>query len=286
MPLLAQNVLDIDVGLNTACGAALQTSCPASSVVTQVQESTVVPQAVAHIEFPDALTARAERPATRRGHAPDEASLPQRNVYSHALRGHRRISCYTAAVGFDYPVEPRFLTGEASMTDWEAVVSQHAETVRRTVHRLVGNDADAWDCVQQAFLEAVAIDRHDTVRNWPALLKRLATVRALDLLRSRYRRREKHDPSVDLRREAGRDPDPVQHAEASELADRLRAALHRLPRRQAEVFCLVCFEQMTTEEVAAQLGASPTAVRMMLSRARRRLQRLLKTADVAVGRNS
>jgi DNA-directed RNA polymerase specialized sigma24 family protein len=41
------------------------------------------------------------------------------------------------------------------MTDWETVVSQHVAAVRRTVYRLVGNHADAWDCIQEAFLEAV-----------------------------------------------------------------------------------------------------------------------------------
>ena len=70
------------------------------------------------------------------------------------------------------------------MADWEAVVSQHVAAVRRTVYRLVGNHADAWDCVQETFLEAVKIDRREPVRNWSALLRHLATARALDLLRS------------------------------------------------------------------------------------------------------
>ena len=70
------------------------------------------------------------------------------------------------------------------MTDWDAVVSQHVAIVQRTVYRLVGNHADAWDCIQETFLEAVKIDRREPVRNWPALLRHLATARALDLLRS------------------------------------------------------------------------------------------------------
>jgi DNA-directed RNA polymerase specialized sigma24 family protein len=45
------------------------------------------------------------------------------------------------------------------MTDWDAVVSQNAEIVRRTICRLVGNEADAWDCVQETFLDAVKLDR-------------------------------------------------------------------------------------------------------------------------------
>ena len=46
------------------------------------------------------------------------------------------------------------------------------------------------------------------------------------------------------------------------------AAVGQLPRRQAQVFCLTCFEQMSSNEVAERLRVNPTAVRMLLSRAR------------------
>jgi RNA polymerase sigma-70 factor (ECF subfamily) len=162
------------------------------------------------------------------------------------------------------------------MTDWEAVVSQHVAVVWRTVYRLVGNHADAWDCVQETFLDAVKTDRREPVRNWPALLRRLATARALDLLRVRSRQRQRSNPEADPSQAVSQEPDPSHRVEANELADRLRAAVGRLPRRQAEVFCLISFEQMTSEEVAERLGISPTAARMLLSRARRRLRRLLE----------
>jgi RNA polymerase sigma-70 factor (ECF subfamily) len=167
------------------------------------------------------------------------------------------------------------------MTDWDAVVSRHVGIVQRTVHRLVGNHADAWDCIQETFLEAVKIDRREPVRTWPALLRHLATARALDLLRSRYRQRNEHGSDLEQLQAAGREPNPSSNAEASELAERLRVAVGQLPRRQAQVFCLTCFEQMSSEEIADRLGVSPTAVRMLLSRARRRLQRLLEPSGVA-----
>ncbi|MBN2025038.1 MAG: sigma-70 family RNA polymerase sigma factor [Pirellulales bacterium] len=172
------------------------------------------------------------------------------------------------------------------MTDWEAVVGQHVEIVRRTVHRLVGNDADAWDCVQETFLEAVKIERREPVRDWTALLRRLATARALDLLRVRCRQRGRRNTEADPAHAISREPSPSGHAEASELADRLRAAVGRLPRRQAEVFCLTCFEQMTSEVVAQRLGISPTAARMLLSRARRRLQGILEPLHGAAGKDA
>lgn len=162
------------------------------------------------------------------------------------------------------------------MTDWESVVNQHLEFVWRTAFRLLGDYADAWDCTQQAFLDAVRIERRQGVRNWRPLLQHLATARALDLLRSRCRERNRRDPSAEPVQALGREPGPSQWSEANELAEGLRTALGRLPRRQAEVFCLICFEQMTSEEAAERLGVRPTAVRMLLSRARKRLERLLQ----------
>jgi RNA polymerase sigma-70 factor, ECF subfamily len=161
------------------------------------------------------------------------------------------------------------------MTDWEVVVSQNIGAVQRTVYRLVGNQADAWDCIQESFLEAVRIDRREPVRNWPALLRRVAVARSLDLLRVRARQRKRFSSEADPAKMLGREAEPPRQAEANELADRLRNALRRLPGGQAEVFCLFSFEQLTCEQAAQQLGISPAAARMLLSRARRRLRRLL-----------
>jgi len=168
------------------------------------------------------------------------------------------------------------------MTDWETVVSQHVGMVWRTVRRLVGNHADAWDCVQETFLEAVKIDRREVVREWSGLLRQLATVRALDLLRVRSRQRQRCDPEVDASLAISREADPPCQAQANELADRLRAAVGQLPRRQAQVFCQTYFEKMTSEQVGERLGISASAARMLLCRARDRLRRIL-VSDVVHG---
>lgn len=166
------------------------------------------------------------------------------------------------------------------MTDWETIVNQHAGVVWRTAYRLVGNHSDAWDCVQETFLEAVKIDRRECVRDWPALLRHLATVRALDLLRVRSRQRRRCHSVVDASVAISREPEPQCQAQASELAERLRESVSQLPQRQAQVFCLSCFENMTSDQVGERLGISATAARMLLSRAREKLRRML-VADCA-----
>ena len=78
------------------------------------------------------------------------------------------------------------------MTDWSQIVAEHGPIVWKTAHRLLSNEADAADCFQRTFLSAVEFARQQPVRHWPALLRRIATSRALEQLRVRIRERDRH----------------------------------------------------------------------------------------------
>lgn len=171
------------------------------------------------------------------------------------------------------------------MTDWNSLVDEHKQLVWQTAYRLVGNHADAWDCLQETFLAAVKVDRKEEVRDWPSLLRHLATARALDLLRGRYRQRGRHDPLADPDVVISREPGPRQEAEAAELADRLRAALTELPAPQAEAFCLCRLAGMTYREAASQLAVDTNSVGVLLHRACNRLQQRLAREGVDSGRS-
>ena len=165
------------------------------------------------------------------------------------------------------------------MTDWRVIVDGHGQLVWRTVYRLVGNHADASDCFQETFLEAVRVDRREPVRDWSGLLRRLATARALDLLRVRYRQRDRCDPAADATLAESHDPGPPLQAEARELVDRLRIALAQLPRQQAEVFCLCRLDCLSYREAAARLAVDTNTVGVLLHRASKRLRELLVPVD-------
>lgn len=148
------------------------------------------------------------------------------------------------------------------MTDWNAIVTEHGPLVWRVAFRLLGNEADAADCFQRAFVSALEVG---DVAHWPALLRRVATARALEQLRDRYRR-TRAGPLPELS-----DPhaaDPLDSAAAGELAQRLREALGRIDPRQAEVFCLSALDGWTHAEVAAQLGVTANYAGVLLNRAR------------------
>jgi RNA polymerase sigma-70 factor (ECF subfamily) len=167
------------------------------------------------------------------------------------------------------------------MVDWDAIVTRDGPAVWRTVYRIVGNRADAEDCFQETFLSALAVWRREAVSNPHALLQRMATARALDRLRRRYRRKSREGASAAWDDLPSDGQGPSAEAEASELSQRLREALCGIPSKQAEAFCLFALDGWTYEQIAAHFGSSINAVGVLLHRARQRLQDLLKdpTAD-------
>ncbi len=159
------------------------------------------------------------------------------------------------------------------MPDWQEIVSRDGPAAWRAAYRITGNRADADECLQEAFLGALEYARRVQVRQWGALLRRLAMARAVDRLRER--RRRPGDGLADWDSlEAPRVP-VSRDLEDAELADRLRSALALISARQAEVFCLHCLEDFSYEEIAQQLAVSVAAVGVHLHRARERLRELL-----------
>ena len=165
------------------------------------------------------------------------------------------------------------------MTDWDLVVREYGPVVWATAWRLLAREADAADCFQNTFVSAVELETAEPIRNWPAVLKRLATARALELLRTRYRAAAR---SHSLPDEAPLDPtalDPLRAASGVELADALRAALTELDPVQAEVFCLICLEGLPNADAAGVLGITPNHAGVLLHRARTALRSRLRAFD-------
>ena len=162
------------------------------------------------------------------------------------------------------------------MANWQEILSQEGAVVWQTAYRILGHRADTEECYQETFLAALEVSRREIVRSWPALLRRLATARAVERLRQRRRQRTREEVT-DWDSVQSPMPSPVQTAEERELAQRLREALAQISPQQAEVFCLHCLQGWSYQEIAQQCGLSVNAVGVVLHRARKRLQRLLAT---------
>jgi RNA polymerase sigma-70 factor (ECF subfamily) len=161
------------------------------------------------------------------------------------------------------------------MMDWASILAAHGSRVWRTVYRLLDHDADALDCYQETFLAALQIPEPGGVEDWASFLVSLATRRALDRLRQRYRVRTRCVAIDALPEPAGEAEDPVQQAQANELMNRVRRGMAQLPEKQAEVFWLSCLEGLSNPQIAARLRIPPGEVRVLLHRARTRLGAVL-----------
>src|SRR5262245_15115737 len=123
-------------------------------------------------------------------------------------------------------------TDGPAMIDWPAIVRDYGPSVWQAAYRLVGNEADAVDCFQQALLAAVELSQKEPVRHWPGVLRRLVTAKALDRVRSRVRSRSRFvslpDAAIDRRAD-----DPLDRIAEGELAEALRLALAKIDETQA-----------------------------------------------------
>jgi RNA polymerase sigma-70 factor (ECF subfamily) len=154
--------------------------------------------------------------------------------------------------------------------DWQRLVNEHGPIVFGTAWRILGHAADAEDVTQEVFLQAYQMGLRQTVRCWPALLRRLAVCRGLDRLRVR-----KCPVALDDLALPAPGPDPEETLIAAELAERLRLALATMPRQEAAVFALRYFEDLSYQQIADALNITPGAAGTALFKARARLEKLL-----------
>jgi len=138
---------------------------------------------------------------------------------------------------------------------------------------MTGNAADAEDVLQQVFLRLI---RRGTtalpLENQESYLRRAAINLSLDAIRRRQDTR-----SVPL------DDAPALHSpedqEQRELRDSIRRALATLNARAAEVFALRYFEGYKNQEIAKVLGISQVQVAVLLFRARKQLQKEIRSTS-------
>lgn len=162
--------------------------------------------------------------------------------------------------------------------DWKTVLERDGPVAWRAAYRIVGQAADADDCLQEAALDAVQLSRREPVANWRALLTRLATARAIDRLRQRGRNRISavYDEQSAMTADAH---EPIANAQLAELRSQLRTALAELSEDQATAFCLCALEGWTHAAAGEQLETPASTIGVLVHRARLRLRELLSSVD-------
>ena len=142
--------------------------------------------------------------------------------------------------------------------------------------RLVGNEEDARDVVQETYLRAYkGIGKFRGDAQFSTWLYRITANCAATHLGKR--RKHRHDELLEdgpyLDRSADRDPSA--RADASDLRSRLDDALADLPPKLRAVVLLRDVYDLPHEAIAAELGITESAAKVRLHRARRQLRERL-----------
>lgn len=164
------------------------------------------------------------------------------------------------------------------MHDWDEIRKTYGGLVFAASYRILKQYQLAADCAQDVFVDAHKRLQNRSVDNWPALLRWLAVHRALDQLRSEEAVSHRIEPAYEIQHLESRELNPSERAQFEELLTRVRREVATLPPRQAEAFWLHCIEQLSTSEVSRQMNIEDNATRVLIHRARVRLQSIL--ADV------
>ena len=154
----------------------------------------------------------------------------------------------------------------------ELVRRTHADTYA-LARRLVSDDDDASDVVQEAYLRAFrSIRKFRGDAQFSTWLYRITANCAATYLGKRHRNR--HDQlDEDVAVADNRpDHDPSLSADGALLRERLEHAIAELPPRLRAVVVLRDIYDMNHAEIAEQLGISESAAKVRLHRARRKLR--------------
>ncbi len=172
----------------------------------------------------------------------------------------------------------RFAAGER--TALEELFRRYRQPAYRVAYRLLGNEADALDAVQDGFVKALThlagFEKRSSFKTW---LLRVVSNAALDLGRQRGRRE-----CLSLEAAEGRDPDlsilmtPDETAaqlDRAELRSLLDEALLTLSEVQRQTFVLHAEAELSYREVAEVMGISIGTVMSRLFYARQKLRTFL-----------
>jgi RNA polymerase sigma-70 factor (ECF subfamily) len=167
---------------------------------------------------------------------------------------------------------------------FEALVERHEDRLYRLAVRLLRNDDDAREVLQEAFLSAwQKLGDFAGRAQFGSWIYRVTLNAALMLLRTRRRRptisaEDVPEGALDEALARGQDQGtqgtsdwirrPDEQLQSDELKQHIQVALDQLPEILRVVFVLRDVEDLSTEETADALGITVQAVKTRLHRAR------------------
>jgi len=173
-------------------------------------------------------------------------------------------------------------TREGDQDAFRVLVERHGVRLFQLTYRMTGNEQDAEDVVQEAFLRAYKqIERFESRANFGTWLHRIAVNCSLDLLRKRQRQQERKQE-----REPARAPEihsipdgapaPDHHVFNAEIQERIESALDLLTPLERAAFVMRHFEERSIAEIGKVLDLGDSAAKQAIFRAVQKVRRALE----------
>ncbi len=175
----------------------------------------------------------------------------------------------------DEEVVGQVRTGNAAL--FEILMRRHNQRVYRAARAILGNDTEAEDVMQEAYVRAFThLDQFENRAKFSTWLTRIAVHEALARVR-KSGRLESLDSEVES--ETDMRPEPMSNTRSPEeqlfgkqMQVLLEAAIDALPQAYRSVFVIREIEEMSTAETAEALGVTEEVIKTRLHRARAMLQ--------------
>jgi RNA polymerase sigma-70 factor (ECF subfamily) len=159
---------------------------------------------------------------------------------------------------------------------FRALVERHSRSVFRLAFRMTGNEQDAEDVVQEAFLRAYRqLGRFESRANFGTWLYRIVANCSVDLMRARQSRHDmSRSESLDqaVEQPAHDSPGPERLLASAEIRDRVRNALGALSPLERAAFTLRHHEGRSIDEISQMLGLGTSAAKHSVFRAVKKLR--------------
>jgi RNA polymerase sigma-70 factor (ECF subfamily) len=147
----------------------------------------------------------------------------------------------------------------------------YARAMFNVAFRIVGNDVEAEDVLQEAFINAFRnLDNYRGEATFGAWLKRIVINKAINVLKQRKAELWPEDEELEIAEAA---PDEEYLPELT--VDRVREAIEQLPDGYRSVVSLYLVEGYDHQEIAGILGITESTSKSQLNRAKLRLRQSL-----------
>ena len=165
---------------------------------------------------------------------------------------------------------------------FEQLVAAYRNQVFRLALRMCGNEADADEVAQEAFLSAwKGLPNFRGESRFSTWLYQLTTHAAIDLMRREKRQAAAED--IDEITTADDGPSPQQQVERAETQREIRSALMQLPEEYRQVLLLRFMQELSYEEIGRALKLPVGTVKSRLNRAKAQLKDILSRSGNLFG---